>query len=181
MFRNQITPLRTNVGRALEIQSVNFKSKSSKATYGIFTAVKLNTLSESENIDYRQFLPSILKFENNNLQYVSGYENYVMPLEDDYPFAKNVQGVSLNGLIQNSAGIDPRELYVDVEITLNRKENIGGICFNGFPFLANYVNGHGENSSNFGLPREIRVSWDESDQFIDNENAYTRQETISHS
>lgn len=181
MIRNQITPLRTNVGRALEIQSVNISFKSSKAANGNYTAVKLNTLSESENVDYRQFLPAALKFENNNLQTAPGYEKYVAPIENNFPFSNSSNGVSINGLIPSSASIDPRELFVDIEITLNRKENIGGICFTGFPFLSNYINKHGENSSNFGLPREVRVSWDEGVEFIDNENAYTRQETISHS
>jgi hypothetical protein len=80
---------------------------------------------------------------------------------------------------------------------LEREVLVGGICFNGYPFISSRIENTAEGMTvgNFGLPREMRLtplpsfanrSLEEltgfqRSQFIDSEFAYTRQEIISHS
>jgi len=82
-------------------------------------------------------------------------------------------------------------------ILLEKEALVGGICFNGYPFISSRLENTAEGMTvgNSGLPREIRLtplpsfagnSIDEltgfqRSQFIDAEFAYTRQEMLSHS
>ncbi|MFN7688086.1 MAG: hypothetical protein ACK5OP_10175 [Sphingobacteriales bacterium] len=82
-------------------------------------------------------------------------------------------------------------------ILLEKKVLVGGICFNGYPYISSRIEHtvEGMTIGNFGLPREIRLtplpsfegkSLEEltgfhRSQFIDAEYAYTRQEILSHS
>jgi len=82
-------------------------------------------------------------------------------------------------------------------ILLDKEALIGGICFNGYPFISSRVENtiEGMTVGNFGLPREIRLTplpsfigksveeltGFQRSQFIDSEFSYTRQEILSHS
>jgi len=82
-------------------------------------------------------------------------------------------------------------------ILLDREALVGGMCFNGYPFISSRIEStlDGMTVGNFGLPREIRLTplpsfsgksieeltGFQRSQFIDSEFAYTRQEIISHS
>lgn len=82
-------------------------------------------------------------------------------------------------------------------IELEEEVLVGGICFQGYPYISSRIENtpEGMTVGNFGLPREIRLTPLPSiginsserpigfhrSQFIDSENAYTRQEIISHS
>jgi hypothetical protein len=91
-----------------------------------------------------------------------------------------------------------RDLAIALLIQLERAALVGGICFNGYPFISSRIENTSEGMTlgNFGLPREIgltplpAVPTDKSadeflgfhrTQFIDSEYAYTRQEILSHS
>jgi hypothetical protein len=74
---------------------------------------------------------------------------------------------------------------------------IGGICFQGYPYLSSRIENAAEGMTvgNFGLPREIRLTplpaidrkstskltGLHRSQFIDSEFSYTRQDIVSHS
>jgi hypothetical protein len=78
------------------------------------------------------------------------------------------------------------KLWIELELTLSTKTEcplMGGIVYGGYPFLPSYVTPYGANSANFGLPRELRVSWDGhlGADFLDDEMAVVQQETTSHS
>lgn len=82
-------------------------------------------------------------------------------------------------------------------ILLEREALVGGICFNGYPFISSRIENtvEGMTVGNFGLPKEIRLTplpsfngksieeltGFQRSQFIDSEFAYTRQEILSHS
>ena len=82
-------------------------------------------------------------------------------------------------------------------ILLSDPALIGGMCFNGYPYISSRIENsiEGMTVGNFGLPREIRLTplpsfngnsikeltGFQRSQFIDSEFAYTRQEIISHS
>ena len=82
-------------------------------------------------------------------------------------------------------------------ILLDKEELVGGMCFNGYPFIASRIEDtvEGMTVGNFGLPREMsltplpsfvgksieELTGFQGSQFIDSEFAYTRQEILSHS
>ena len=82
-------------------------------------------------------------------------------------------------------------------ILLDKEALIGGMCFNGYPFISSRIENtvEGMTVGNFGLPREMRLTplpsfagksieeltGFQRSQFIDSEFAYTRQEILSHS
>lgn len=82
-------------------------------------------------------------------------------------------------------------------ILLDKEALVGGMCFNGYPFISSRIEStiEGMTVGNFGLPREIRLTplpsfvgksieeltGFQRSQFIDSEFAYTRQEILSHS
>jgi hypothetical protein len=107
-----------------------------------------------------------------------------------------------NGIEQINHFYSGRDKTYSFLILLDRKALVGGICFNGYPFISSRIEipPEGMTVGNFGLPREMRLtplpsfqdkkSKDKSieeltgfqrSQFIDSEFAYTRQEIISHS
>ncbi|MBL0316157.1 MAG: hypothetical protein IPP69_10400 [Flavobacteriales bacterium] len=82
-------------------------------------------------------------------------------------------------------------------IALEHEALVGGMCFNGYPYISSRLENtlEGMTVGNFGLPREIRLTplpssniksieeltGYQRSQFIDSEFAYTRQEILSHS
>ena len=82
-------------------------------------------------------------------------------------------------------------------ILLDKEALVGGMCFNGYPFISSRIENtvEGMTIGNFGLPREMRLTplpsfvgksieeltGFQRSQFIDSEFAYTRQEILSHS
>ncbi len=132
----------------------------------------------------------------------------------DLPFAASLPVASLFGYKDNSAvemdfnvqlgaksKINPLLSNTDKEysflIFLDRLALIGGICFQGYPFISSRLENtdNGMTVGNFGLPREIKLTplpamsrseiksmtGFQRSQFIDSEFTYVRQEIISHS
>jgi hypothetical protein len=91
----------------------------------------------------------------------------------------------LYGLGSTAAEPDLRDYWVEFEITIGLKYGplIGGIALAGCPFLPYLSTPAGDNVTNFGLPREIRVAWsaDGSAGFLDAEQEYTLQMPNWHS
>ena len=109
----------------------------------------------------------------------------------ELPFNGNVGCVSVFGsdlAVDVSSGEVhdiSRKLWVEIELILSSRTNqaVGGILFSGLPYVPYQVTARGEVTSNFGLPREIRVSWSNSDEagFLDAESSLTEQSVTSHS
>lgn len=94
----------------------------------------------------------------------------------------------LQALDGRADGQPGRHLWIEFEIHLSEKNPedrdamVGGICFDGYPYLPYHVTPAGQNSANLGLPHEIRVSWKEQERigFIDDEDAVTLQLPAAH-
>lgn len=122
----------------------------------------------------------------------------------DLPFPASDSVASLYGYQDdNFIELKKTDLYSNRDkvysflIELEKEVLIGGICFQGYPYIPSRIENtpEGMTVGNFGLPREIRLtplpSVDKTSseqpvgfhrsQFIDSEYAYTRQEIISHS
>ncbi|MCX6251735.1 MAG: hypothetical protein NTX61_13410 [Bacteroidetes bacterium] len=183
MFRNQVTPLRSNVGNPIKISSVIVSNKSVKAQQAIINSFVLQNLSEAEQADYSPFFPDtfFISSQSNPFSPMNGATNYKLPPTSDFNFPVSSNAVWLAGLLNNMSP-DPRDLSVEIEITLKEKKLIGGISYAGFSFLPYYLTEQGENSANYGLPREIKISWnDNKSGFIDDESSVTQEEPVSHS
>jgi hypothetical protein len=80
-----------------------------------------------------------------------------------------------------------RDLWFEVEFELSNKKAasplIGGLCYAGDPFLPYWITPQGENSANFGLPREIQVAWNghQAATFLDGECAIVHHDPFAHS
>lgn len=151
-------------------------------TLGMPTLPEINSNVDSD------FIPTFLN--NKNLS--------------DLPFPASDSVASLYGYLDdNFIELKKTDLYSNRDkeysflIELEEEVLIGGICFQGYPYIPSRIENtpEGMTVGNFGLPREIRLtplpSVDKTSsgqpvgfhrsQFIDSEYAYTRQEIISHS
>ena len=143
---------------------------------------KLNVLSDAESKDFSAFQPQSLSFTGTQHIPAPGMNDYILPAPEVLPFAQTDNGAYIFGLLPFANNITSRDLWIELEISLPEKALIGGIALSGFPHLIYQVNKHGENSANFGLPREIKIKWDDGQKdFLDNENVFIRQEPVSHS
>jgi hypothetical protein len=199
MFQNSLFPLRTIVGDSVPIGKVSsvrrvFESEESRKN-GIKYNVSLK-YSIAETIDdpqYLKYLPSLI-VDRQTISPGEGMNRLPVP-PSPLPFPDDAQVLSFFALSKKDSIPDiSRKLSARFSIRLSQPHLIGGICFGGFPYLP-YLHekmiAAGENSSNFGLPREIRLtcsgkSSDEKDlsslhEFLDAEISTTRQEIISHS
>jgi hypothetical protein len=183
MLRTRLMPLRSTVGSAASFNAVSIIRKSS-AVSQLPTLTHHHAVAEIEKIDYSDFLPSLREKSATSRTYhpISGSERAPAPRADDFPFGSHIVFAGLNVLLGTNPSIKSRDLWLDLEFTLSQTQTIGGICYMGLPQLPYRVTPQGENSANFGLPREIRVIWERSSgDFIDDELVTTQQEPASHS
>ncbi|VVB95462.1 Uncharacterised protein [uncultured archaeon] len=184
MLRNQIAPLRTNAGNAIEISNVQIVDRSSSVfNTSILNIMKINSYSQSEEFDYSRFLPDPIELAKNlEFSPINGAAKLKTPLLRDIGFSRDTNAIFTAILLEPSTGIKSRDLFIEIEVSFTEKKLVGGICYFGFPSLPYYITPQGENSANFGLPREIKISWEnESSQFIDDESSMLIQEPVSHS
>jgi hypothetical protein len=133
---------------------------------------------------YTRFLPHI-ESPSGDLQPANGSGNLFPPA--DYPFALEDPLVSLFATSpEGSPGPDAsRALWVSFRIRLAKPSLVGGILYSGLPTLPARINEHGETKTNFGLPRELRLTCFPEPNvhgvFIDSELNWSVQEMISHS
>ncbi|WP_054690767.1 hypothetical protein [Desulfosarcina cetonica] len=192
MYKNVFYPLRACVGEALEIKAVKIVDESSGSrrqgmTYESILHPNANAIVSQAQ--YASYLPS-MRVGNIDIRPGEGMDT--LPISGERPFPILSPVVSLFALAGSIKTTDlGRSLSVTMRLRLGQKALIGGLCLAGFPYLPFNVNEHGENSANFGLPREIRITAisDTADSlemfrrhdFIDAEVSTTRQQIVSHS
>ena len=182
MYTRKITPLRSCVGKALPVKSVKMVGLSPRANGFEYLIERLNQLNDAEQLDFNAFLPHHISLGGDSFAMTQGSAIYHLPNPENLPFAADQNGACLLGLLPSTESINSRDLWIEIEIKLEQKYNLGGLSFSGFPYLMYSVNNQGENSANFGLPREIRIKWkDDQSAFLDDENVFIRQEPVSHS
>jgi len=198
MYQTSLYPLRSIVGDAVKINAVGKPLKPEihileQSNQSMNLGIHYKFLSNADGYPlYKEFLPVIEGSGGTILTPGEGMD--ALPQLDSFPFLDITKGVSLFALSKKPKEEEiSRELSVKLVIKLKEKALIGGICFGGFPFLPFKILESGQNSSNFGLPREIRVTipdskWDGNGPhlntthgFLDYESSVTRQEIVSHS
>jgi hypothetical protein len=199
MFQNSHFPLRTIVGDAVPIGKASnirqvFESAESKDhDFEYDFSLKSSITEMVEDPRYSRFFPSFT-IDNRIIRPGEGMDSLPLPISPR-PFDDSAQVISFFALSKKKVTTDvSRKLAARFSIKLPEKFLVSGICFGGFPYLP-YSNlkikSTGDNSSNFGLPREIRLtclggSSDKKDssafpEFLDAEISVTRQEIVSHS
>jgi len=184
MRRNVLMPLRTTVGAPLPIRAATVVQTSSAVEDFDVTVRPRTDLSEThEDALYARALPErVISPQGDIFLPCDGTATFPPPV--DLPFAPTVPFLSVFVLGSRVEHDISRTLSVELEIELAPEATgpVGGICFGGYPYLPYYVDGLGLHSSNFGLPRELRLSWAaQSGAFIDAETSVTRQQPASHS
>ena len=178
-------PLRTTVGKPLNIKSVQVISAADGL--GVQSIQQKRWLGmDAEYLNdptYAKFLPDQVMIGNS--AYGIGPGVGVMTRPSDLPFTPE-SFYSLWTLADVVSDEDlSRQLWVEYRLTLAARGDalVGGICYGGYPYMPYYITPQGENSSNFGLPREIRVSWagQHGNGFLDDDVSLTQQEAASHS
>jgi hypothetical protein len=181
----EITPLRTAIGEALEIAAIKViaTSVASFPQADIVAAVHTRLQDAGAGLPFNNLLPHWLALGPGGSPVAPGpgVTTYpiptALPFEGDHSFA----GVAVLG---GPTDLDTaRSIWIEFRIELVDKEaRIGGICFAGYPFLPYTIDRRGISSSNFGLPREMRLAWGKaSDGFIDADDAVTVQRPAAHS
>jgi hypothetical protein len=193
MYQTAFYPLRTVVGNTIAIAGKkkpeihiieeSAESKSLGIQYEFdHTASLADTLSNSH---YQHYLPV---FEVPRREPAVGMDT--LPHPAPFPFDVHASVISLFALSKTPKSADvSRKLSVKLHIKLSQEALVGGICYGGFPYLPYRIMETGESSSNFGLPREVRLTCLGGPlslrfpirDFIDAENSVTKQDIISHS
>jgi hypothetical protein len=115
-----------------------------------------------------------------------------VPIPRERPFSAQEPVLSLFALSKRFKDKNvSRDLSATFRVRLAAPTLIGGICFGGMPHIPYTLSKAGESSSNFGVPREVRltcVSTTSDDRtastnvaFVDADLSLTKQEFISHS
>lgn len=198
MHQHSFYPLRTIVGKPVEIARIKLRpniriideSPASKALQHNYEFIlKANMAATQTDSRYSRYLPV---FDSPDGNYAPGNGMETLPVPAISPFSRDAPVISLFGLSDKPKAKEvSRQLSVKLSIKLAETALVGGICFAGFPFLPYKLQANGQNSANFGLPREIRLAsanhpptyldTGESSGFLDFVNSVTRQEIISHS
>ena len=182
MLTRSITPMRSTIGLPVPFKTaeVVLRSTELQRAGGQISLNVYGRQSELSNLSYRDFLPEKLELPFTSL--TPAADSWALPQVVDLPFADGAANfVSLSARFPQGAPVPSRALWFEVRVRFQEEVLLGGLCYSGHPSLPYYVNQQGENSSNFGLPREIRVRWKGHDAgFIDDETAVTYQEPTSH-
>jgi hypothetical protein len=203
MYQTAFYPLRTVVGAAVEVAGKKMpkidiveESAESQKLEMQFDFERRYSLAETEaNPRYRSYLPV---FELPGAEPATGMDTLPRPVP--FPFEVNTPVTSLFALSKTLKSADvSRKLSVKLHIKLSQEALVGGICYGGFPYLPYRIMETGESSSNFGLPREVRLTClggsfhfdiqaiqatstrSKIRDFIDAESSVTKQDIISHS
>lgn len=114
-----------------------------------------------------------------------------LPLPPLPPFNSGDPLYSLFALskeVQDSANGPKLTVTLGILLNLDDYEHqplVGGIVYGGYPHAPYLLDSDGVSSSNFGLPREVRLSTADSllapPRYMDDEVSVTRQETAAHS
>ncbi|MBI1307438.1 MAG: hypothetical protein GC181_12625 [Bacteroidetes bacterium] len=206
MYRNTFYPLRKIVSTLVPIQQLQPKPPlGAKLIYRSETA---ETLNYSDLPSHMTSLASIINRNVYN-EFLPSYGNTItpgtgmgtLPLPNNFsPFTDNNSFLSIYGKTDPTNDLSvSRKLSVKYLISIDndaffkqygRKPLIGGICFKGFPYTHFALNENGENRTNFGLPREVRITCmnipdnnypETFTEFLDEEITSVQQQITSHS
>ena len=190
MLHQSVMPMRATVGKPLPIVSVRIANRSTETNdFGITWRVHTDLNDIAEDPVYPAFLPDSLLFGSPPATFTPRTGMSSMPLPVDLPFHPSAGFAALFCVGTRVQEDISRRLWVDIEVELDPGNELplGGIVYGGHPFVPYYITSRGENSANFGLPREIRISWPgrlqefEEGQFLDAESALVNEEPTSHS
>jgi hypothetical protein len=198
MLQSSFFPLRSLVGKAISVRKLD--SRTADCTVidqsAAFLQLGGRTLIKSraslgETIAdpiYGEFLPEV---NVDGVTFAPGEGMATLPLPKWQPFPQNAPLLSLFFLAKKESAKTARDMSLRLRIKLGQKKLVGGVCFSGLPYLPYRITSAGENSSNFGVPREVRLTclggsqdhWGASQNtdFLDSEIATTRQEMAWHS
>ena len=189
-MRKTLRPRSEIVGPAVEIEQVIVSDRSQFANNIQFSVDVLNHVSEAENHPLiRNFTPPSYRIPSPLMASPPDPGVATWPSPPDLPVGGPFMFIAgIGNWVESDSS---RRLWFELEISLrSNKVNaplIGGICFTGYPYLPYYIDEAGVNSSNFGLPREWRVTWEDHDEtmsgqdgFIDRRTMLTRQVPAAH-
>ena len=187
MLGTKMMPLRNTVGKPIAIESAEIVDVAAGLTNQNTYSKSWSTMGTDFLKDdvYAEFLPDHVELSAE--RYRPGPGVAVMNRPADLPFEASAPFSSLWSLGKEADNEElSRELWVKFRLNLRfggESPLVGGICYGGYPYLPYYITPQGEISSNFGLPREIRVSWvgQHGEGFLDDETSLTQQESASHS
>lgn len=176
MLNTSFTPLRSTVGRAVDIASVSVSDRGPGLEVFQPTIRLFSDVGRTSSIDFADFLP-VIRLAGTDFKPAADMASFPAPKT-----AVPTPCASIFGLAPWTGGAKSRSLWIELEIRFTESRLVGGIAYRGHPMLPYAQNRHGESSSNYGLPREMRVSWRGGNSgFIDDETAISQQEPSSHS
>ena len=194
--RNTFTPLRSVVGRAVPFDMDVTESSIAASQQELSITIKHRSAfaEASVDTDLLGFWPEIVYEGGQTTGVVHRADPHqpilIAPDPFRHPFPGDAPYKSVFGMAaHNSADAAlSRELAVTFRIRLTEGPAlIGGIAFSGYPALGGTVDKFGRNTSNFGLPREMRISIaslqgadTHESRFIDADLHYTQQ-VLNHS
>ena len=200
MYQSSFFPLRTIIGDAVPIGKVSsirkvFETNESKKLEIEYDFSLKPSIADTQ-IDhhYSAYLPTF-EVDGKTLSPGEGMDTLPLPPRPR-PFGDNDPVISFFALAKRTATTDvSRKLSARFSILLPDKFLVGGLCYGGSPFLPyarEQMKRRGINSSNFGLPREVRLTClgaatgDEKDrslsfEYLDAEISATEQEIVSDS
>ena len=183
MLSTRLMPLRSTVGDAIPLGEVAIDRHSGAFQKSDVTLRRLNALAEIGGLDFTDYLPDLHeRLGNRTSEPIAGSGRVPIPQPENLPFRGDLDFVSLQVLLKKDSPAQSRDLWLELEFRFREARIVGGICYMGLPQLPYRITPQGENSANFGLPREIRLIWARTDGgFIDDERVTTRQEPASHS
>lgn len=197
MYQNSLFPLRTIVGKAIPIGKESnirkvFESTESKTLEINYDfSLKASIVDTKTDPHYAHYLPTF-DIDGATISPGEGMDTLPVP-SNPRPFGNDDQVISFFALSKKKATTDvSRKLSARFSLLLPDKFLVGGICFGGFPYLScsrRQTQIQGENSANFGLPREVRLTCagattaDQKDtglsfEFLDSEISATKQEIV---
>jgi hypothetical protein len=191
MLSNKLMPIRATVGDPIAIAEIEVKRTSSAAENLRFEVEYGDDINSMVHRSfYQHVIPQIVEGDPSYLppRYRGAPGTDTLPAPGkDLPFTLlGGHFASLFGVVGEVGDEDTsRSLTVSLAIKLkpqSTQQLAGGLCYGGYPFLPYYITKQGENSANFGLPREIGLTWTTSQGvgFLDDEDAITNQEPTSH-
>ena len=191
---NLFTPIRSTIGKAIQIgeMSVIFSSDEAKELgiddNNILCEPRVQYSEAANDPRLLDFWPEIVDERilagNTTYKVDTNQPNLIAPDPVRSPFPDDAPYRSIFALAtsnSNDPGIS-RKLTVRFQLRFKNPELVGGIAFSGYPSLGYTIDKFGRTSSNFGLPREMRISIaslqglnTSESLFIDADLHYTKQ------
>ncbi|MGD1917965.1 MAG: hypothetical protein ACFCAD_03215 [Pleurocapsa sp.] len=188
---SNFTPLRSTVDEAIDFEMKLQYSSPAVQQLGMSPQIK-HRFSYNEaatDNELLNFCPKILEVDDrptNNITYkvYPFQDTFISPDPIRHSFPENAPYKSIFAMAKiNRDDIAlSREVSITFEIRFKDPKLIGGIAFSGYPALGYTIDKFGRTSSNYGLPREMRISIASShgennteSEFIDADLHYTKQ------